>query len=163
MNKDIDLGYDPASLLGPLDMGRVQELQEYLQDCEMPVAFDLSYIKHLSKFHGGAPKKRCFKTAEGSEHHIECFLNFIDEKKDKEHGWYNVGVTWTLIEDRLNDYLVPFAALFGGDFLCFDYQTGGRPSVVVWLHADSSKDEPVTEFVAPNFDEFLTKLYEPQA
>jgi hypothetical protein len=65
------------------------------------------------------------------------------------------------MEDRLNDYLVPFAALGGGDMLCFDYENGGRPSVVVWLHEESRQDHPVTEYVAANFDEFLTKLYEP--
>src|ERR1700677_1296836 len=104
MNSEIDLGYDPSSLLGPLNMARVQELQQYLQDCDMPVVFDTSYIRHISNYHGGIPKKRCFKTAEGVEHVIERFLNFIDEKKDKELGWYNVGVAWTLMEDRLNDY-----------------------------------------------------------
>jgi hypothetical protein len=65
-----------------------------------------------------------------------------------------------MILDRLNDYLVPFAELFAGNFLCFDYEGGGRPKVVVWRHEDSRDESPYTEFVAANFDEFLTKLRE---
>ena len=161
MSAEIDLGYDSSSLLGPLDMQRVRKLEKYFQSSEMPVIFDPSYLQHLSKFHGGTPKKRCFRTAEGDEQVIDRFLNFVDHEADKENGWYNVGVTWSLIEDRLNDYLVPFAALGGGDMLCFNYEQGGNPIIVVWLHEESSEDQPVTDYVAANFDEFLTKLYEP--
>lgn len=160
MAAEVDLGYAPASLMGPLDMHSVQEVEKDFQDSGMPITFDPSYIEHLSKFHGGVPRKRCFQTSDGVEEVIDRFLNFVDHKADKANGWYNVAVTWTLIEDRLNDYLVPFAALGGGDMLCFDYEQGGRPSIVVWRHEESRQDHPVTDFVAANFDDFLTKLYE---
>jgi hypothetical protein len=160
MTSEIDLGYDPSSLVGPLELQRVRKLEKYLQDSEMPVVFDTSYVQHLYKYHGGVPKKRCFQTVEGDEQVIDRFLNFVDHKADEENGGYNVGVVWTLIEDRLNDYLVPFAALGGGDMLCFDYHPSGRPSVVVWRHEESRQDRPVTEFVAANFDDFLLKLYD---
>jgi hypothetical protein len=67
--------------------------------------------------------------------------------------------------DRINDYLIPFAVLFAGDMLCFDYEnvdseTGGRPHVVVWFHEESEEDAPVTQLVADNFDEFLSVLHE---
>jgi hypothetical protein len=162
MSEDADLGYDPASLAGPLDMNKVLETQNSFQGHGMTIEFDPAYLRHLSRHHGGAPRKRCFKSSEGVEYVIEYFLNFVDYKKDNKLGWYNVGVTWGLIMDRLNDYLIPFAALFAGDFLCFDYEKASRPSVVVWLHEESRQDHPVTEYVAANFDEFLTKLYEPQ-
>jgi hypothetical protein len=160
MAAEVDLGYDPSSLMRPLEMHRVQAVEKDFQDSDMPVIFDPSYIAHLSKFHGGVPRKRCFQTANEVEEVIDRFLNFVDHKVDKENGWYNVAVTWTLIEDRLNDYLVPFAALGGGDMLCFDYQQSRRPSVVVWRHEQSRQNRPVTEFVAANFDDFLHMLYE---
>jgi hypothetical protein len=160
MATEVDLGYDPSSLMGPLDMRRVQKVEKEFQDSEMPITFDPSYIEHLSRFHGGVPKKRCFQTDDGGEEVIDRFLNFVDHKVDKENGWYNVAVTWSQIEDRLNEYLMPFAALGGGNMLCFDYEQGGRPSIVVWRHEESGPDDPVTEFVAANFDDFLTKLYE---
>jgi len=160
MNQPADPGYNPASLVGPLDIQKVQQLEQYFRDSGMAVAFDPAYIEHLSMFHGGVPKKRCFKSVKGNDYVIERFLNFIDHKADKVLGWYNVEVTWGLIMDRLNDYLIPFADLFAGNFLCFDYEGGGRPKIVVWRHEDSRQDKPATEFVAANFDEFLTKLYE---
>lgn len=162
MNPEDDLGYDPASLVGPLDMNHLLGSQQAFQDREMPIIFDPSYIRHLSYYHGGIPKKRCFKAEDGKEYLIERFLHFADEKKgDKDRlGWYHVNVCWSMMIDRLNDYLIPFAVLFAGDMLCFNYEHGGRPSVVVWLHEESKEESPVTQLVAANFDEFLTKLYE---
>jgi len=159
----MNLGYNLASTVGPLNLERVRAVEKDFQDRDMPIVFDPSYIKHLSDFHGGVPTKRCFKSSKGIEDVIDRFLNFMDYKKNKEDqlGWYNVGVSWSLIVGRLNDYLIPFAALGGGDMLCFDHEKGGRPSVVVWRHEESREDHPVTEYVAANFDEFLTKLYEP--
>jgi hypothetical protein len=159
MRHDVDLGYDPDSLLGPLDMARVQQFQTYLHECGQSIEFDHAYINHISKYHGGVPRKRLFKTAQGGERTVERFLNFVDYKTDKQMGWYNVAVTWTQVEDRLNDFLIPFAVLLGGDLLCFDFTHPGRPSVVVWLHEESLQDAPVTEFVARDFDDFLAKLY----
>lgn len=161
MQSDIDdLGYDPSSLSGPLDLRRVEQVQNYFCESIEPMEFDKSYLRHLTKFHGGVPRRRCFMSVKGNDYVIERFLNFIDPKSDQTRGQYNVEVTWGLILDRLNDYLVPFAELFAGNFLCFDYEGGDRPKVVVWRHEDSREDHPVTELVASNFDDFLTKLYE---
>src|SRR5262249_22261643 len=120
MGHDIDLEYDPASLLGPLDMIRVQRFQQYLHDCGQQIEFDPAYISHLSKYHGGEPKKNQFSTVSGDERTIERFLNFVDHKADPQMGWYNVSVTWSQVDDRLNDFLIPFAVLLGGDLACFD-------------------------------------------
>jgi hypothetical protein len=162
MQPDLDdLGYDPSSLLGPLDMRRVEKFQKYISGAtDQHLEFDPAYLRHLAKYHGGRPKKSWFFSAKGNDYVIERFLNFIDPKSDDVLGEYNVEVTWGMICDRLNDYLIPFAELFAGNFLCFDYEGGGRPKVVVWRHEDSREERPATEFVAANFDEFLTKLQE---
>jgi hypothetical protein len=162
MTADIDdLGYSASSLLAPLDMRRVEKFQEYISGAnDQQLELDAAYLRHLAKYHGGVPKKRWFFSAIGNDYVIERFLNFIDPKSDEILGWYNVEVTWGLILDRLNDYLIPFALLFAGNYLCFDYEGGGRPKVVVWRHEDSREESPATEFVAANFDEFLTKLRE---
>jgi len=66
---------------------------------------------------------------------------------------------WSDTSDRLGGYLMPFAELAFGDMACFDYRQPGRPAVVVWFHEESEPDEePKTEFVAENFDEFLKLL-----
>jgi hypothetical protein len=159
MYEDIDLDYDPSTLVGPLDTDELEEFERFLEESGQPIQFDPAYLAHLSKFHGGVPAKRCFETAEGQHHVIERFLNFLDPKKDETLGWYNVNVTWSQMEDRLNEFLIPFATLFGGDMLCFDYEAGGRPAVVVWLHEESSEDHPATSFVAADFDAFLRTLH----
>lgn len=160
MSETIDLEYDPSTLLGPLDMSRVEKTQQQFRTLGMPVEFDDSYLQHLAAFHGGIPKKRCFSSQIGREYFIERFLNFVDHRQNRQAGWYSVGVTWTQIEDRLNEYLVPFALLFGGDFLCFDYEYEGRPRVVVWRHEESRANAPVADFVEENFDAFLRLLHE---
>jgi len=160
VSEEVDLGYDPSTFVGPLDMKELDEFRNFLEESGQPIHFDPAYLAHLTKFHGGVPAKRCFETVDGQHHVIERFLNFLDPKKDETLGWYNVNVTWTQMEDRLNEFLIPFAALFAGDMLCFDYEAGGRPSVVVWLHEESSEDHPVTSLVASDFDAFLRKLHE---
>jgi hypothetical protein len=109
MSEDFDLEYDPSTLQGPLDVGRVSEFESYLRDCDQPITFDKSYLAHLTRFHGGIPKKRCFRTPRGTQMAIERFLNFVDHKLDKLMGWYSVPVTWTQIEDRLNEFLIRMA------------------------------------------------------
>jgi hypothetical protein len=160
MAETMDLNYDLGTLLGPLDMSRVENVQTQFQRLGMPIDFDQSYLRHLSAYHGGVPKKRCFSSQSGRGYFIERFLNFIDHHQNPTLGWYNVSVTWTQIEDRLNEYLVPFAVLFAGDCLCFNYEYEGRPQVVVWLHEQSRQNAPVTDFVAANFDVFLLLLHE---
>lgn len=160
MSNDVNLGYDPSSLQGPLDRSRVVAFERYLSDSGQPITFDPAYLDHLARFHGGVPKKRCVRTRQGTELAIGRFLNFVDHKQEKVMGWYSVTVTWTQIEDRLNEFMIPFAALAGGDFLCFDHEKEGRPRVIAWFHEDSTADNPATEEVAENFDDLLTKLYE---
>jgi hypothetical protein len=63
---------------------------------------------------------------------------------------------WSQIEGRLNDYLCPFAALFAGDFLCFEY---GDSDTVLWDHEKSEEDSPVVIEVAPDFISFLKLLH----
>jgi hypothetical protein len=157
-----DLGYGATSIVGPLDMRCVLASQQGFQDRGMPITFDPSYIRHLKRFHGGVPRKRCFVATDGREYVIERFLHFADETKAERNQleWYHVNVSWGLMLDRLNDFLIPFAVLFAGDMLCFDYEHGVKPRVAVWLHEKSREDAPFVVYVAANFDEFLGKLYE---
>lgn len=161
MAHSVDLDYDPASLVGPLDLSAVREFEVWWLDHEFPFKLDESYIEHLSKFHGGRPRKKCFKTKAGRERVLDRFLNFVTDYKHSELGVYHVEVMRCNIEDRLTDFLLPFAVLFAGDLLCFDYSVSETPAVVVWLHEESARDDaPVTEPVAADFSKFLALLYE---
>lgn len=119
------------------------------------------YLEHIQQYNGGIPQMAVFKIPQtGSERLIRRMLCFIDDYQTSEYGVYDVEVVWSLVEDRLNEYLLPFAALFGGDLLCFDSSLSvDAPKVVVWDHELSEERAPITYDVAANFSEFLELLF----
>lgn len=124
--------------------------------------FDEEYSQHIQRFHGKKPIDRFFKTMAGKCLPIDRFLNYgnldlLDERWKKD---LNGNVILAMISDRLNIYLLPFAAMANGDFLCFDYEKGLPPSVVLWVQELSEEDEPHTEPVADTFNAFLSDLTE---
>ena len=125
-----------------------------------------SFKDFLSYGNGGSPKRSTL-TVGTEERVVERFLPLIDDpKQDPAQGQYDVSVVESQIgerlacdEDQTGCVLVPFAALFGGDFLCFDYR-GGRdePSVVIWDHETSDEFAPDTRDVADSFSAFVALL-----
>ena len=164
MSEQPDLKYDKSSYVGAFDESTLRKFEKWLNRngyFGWHFRFDDSYVSHLKKHHGGIPKLRCFRTTEGTEKVITRFQHFATLPPGSLLQDSAVETSWSLTSDRMGDNLMPFAHLFAGDMLCFDYSGGGRPSVVVWFHEQSPPDEePYTEFVAENFDEFLKKLYE---
>ena len=151
--KDVDLQYEPKSFAGSFVPGELKEFEGWFRESSKKrkgFAFDPSYVAHVKKYNGGIPGKPYFRTAKGTPHVVERFLNFADMKNSGVLAEYHVGAVWTSIEERLGAYLVPFAVLFSGDFLCFDYEAGGRPKVVVWFHEKSPPDEPVRRTSLPD-------------
>lgn len=154
-----DLHYDESTLLQPLDMNEVHRVEDWLRRSgEMIIPFDHEYLEHLTRFHGGVPALRVFDTQSGQDHLIERFYNFSVVERPDPLVDFKVFTVWSQIDDRLGPYLLPFAELFGGDILCFDYTNGFPPSVVVWLHDQSEPDTPVTDFVAETFNSLLELL-----
>ena len=67
-------------------------------------------------------------------------------------------------ENSFGYVLLPFAALFGGDFLVLDYREGnGAPSVARRDHERSDDLAPVADMVAPSFEAFVALLDGPAA
>ena len=163
MTKDIDLDYIPDSFAGPTDVASISTFCEWLHRIgNTKVYFDESYVQHMTQFNGGIPGKSCFKTNNGRERMITRFLNFAE--RDHPLIEYSVESTWSMLSgSRLGQHLMPFAELFAGDMLCFEYKAQSqRPRVVIWLHEESSDESgPVTELVAECFDAFLGMLYTP--
>ena len=122
--------------------------------------FDAEYAGHIKKFNGGKPINKYFRIRSGNIFPIDRFLNYSDTDllTDKNQKNLNANVVWSLIDDRLGIYLLPFAILPNGDFLCFDYESGVSPTVVLWSHELSNENEPHTEAVANNFAEFVFLL-----
>ena len=150
----VDLGFTPESCAGPVDYDEVAFTERVYE-----FHFDSVYIRLLEQCNGGVPKKRYFPVP-GNIKVIERFLCMVDDVSNNErHGRNDVGVVTTQIEDRFNGYMVPFASLFAGDYLCFDAEDSDPPKIVVWDHERSREGSPVTLPVADNFSAFLSLLY----
>jgi hypothetical protein len=162
--EDPDLSYDPKTFVGQFDESALRKFEAWLNRngyFKGRFKFDPSYVAHLKSHHGGVPRKRCFNTVDGVDKVVDRFLHFADLENDNPLADYAVEQMWSFASDRFGGFLMPFAILFAGDMLCFDYSRPGRPRIVVWFHEQSPPDEaPYTEFVAENFDEFLGKLHE---
>ena len=154
-----DLNYDPNSFAGPFNESELRSFENWLHASGFDkINFDPSYVSHLKSFHGGMPGKRYFVTAAGTDDAVERFLNFLAYRSGHRLVEYSVECTWSNINDRLTDSQMPFAELFAGDYLCFDFETGNPGKVVMWFHELSREGKPHTEFVANSFEEFLDML-----
>jgi len=62
-------------------------------------------------------------------------------------------------EDIVGINVVPIAALFAGDFLCFDFRLNSiEPAVSVWNHETSDEFSPDLTEISSSFIEFLDLL-----
>jgi hypothetical protein len=124
---------------------------------ELP--FSQTYVDFLIDTNGGVPVRKYFFLNK-NEKVVERMLSVVDRHRESPIGAYDVEVVWSQIEGRLDDSLMPFAALFGGDFLCFLYEGHAEPKVVLWDHERSREDAPVLTPVASTFLAFAEMLHE---
>lgn len=154
MGTDIDLGFQPGTEAPPVRRADVARLEEMLG-----LELDRGYLEFLGRHNGGAVRRNRFDLR-GDTKVVERFLCVTPDYADNPRfGRYDVGVVWSQIEGRLNDFLVPVAALYPGDFLCLDYERGTPGRVVLWNHELSEENAPHLTPVADNFEEFLKLLY----
>lgn len=159
MDQQVELHYNPETFAGPFNDDVLARFEDWLHASgQNAIHFGKSYVEHLRKFHGGVPGKRYFRIPAGGAHVLTRFLNFLPARSGHPLQSYSVQCMWSAIDDRLGDRLMPFAELFNGDMLCFDFKGLGEPEVVVWDHELSHHDSPRTEFVAKTFEEFLQML-----
>lgn len=153
MSKELE--FEAGTGAGELDYDYVADKEE-MTGLEFPPEF----LEFLERQNGGIPKKKYFRV-DGKTKVLERFLCLAADYDDNKYGDYDIGVVWSDIEDRLNEYLLPFALVFAGDFLCFNYEENEEtPSVVLWHHEFSEEDEPFTTYVADSFSDFLKMLSE---
>ncbi|MDM5187369.1 SMI1/KNR4 family protein [Bacillus sp. DX4.1] len=150
------------SKLQPPSDELIQSFEKY---CEIKLPDD--FIDFLKTYNGSIPITNVF-THKNHEFLIERFLCLLSNpEEDTENGWYDIEVVLSQIDTRLTDdedltgvHVIPFAALFAGDFLCLDFREKEIPSVVVWYHEESEELNPETSEVANNFSSFLSMLKE---
>jgi hypothetical protein len=158
------IDYVPGSSVGSFDPVACKRFEKWLQTGYPNIVFDSDYIQHIQSTNGGIPVQNLFMTSRGHERLIERVMHFKDLPAEHPLDADGVEVAHTLVgmSEAFDDQLIPFASLFAGDLLCFDFRNldaGNKPPVVVWLHEESDIDNPATDYVAPSFREFVKMLY----
>ena len=149
-----DIEFEPQGCAGSVGYKELAYTERAYEFHFAPV-----YVRMLERCNGGVPSKMYFPVP-GNIKVIERFLCVIDDiRADERHGRNDMGVVTPEVENRMSDAMVPFAALFAGDYLCFDAEDSDPPKIVVWDHERSRAGSPVTLPVAANFSNFLTLLY----
>ena len=149
------------SIIYPLPTDALLQEREVAWRVKLPD----DYKEFIKKENGVIPLKRYFHF-ENNEKVIDRFLAILAISGEKTEEDYDIGVVSTqlegrivLDEDNVGMQLIPIAALFGGDFVCLNYvEDSENPSICIWYHEESYELEPVIEFLANNFTEFLAML-----
>lgn len=139
-----------------------------IKDFEMfhRVTLPKSFVDFINVYNG-AVLDDFVVMVEGKERLVERFLCIMDDPQIIPHvGIYDISVVIAQIEERLTDNeellgteIIPFAVVFGGDFLCLDFRNQtSEPSIILWDHNESDELEPVTYFVASSFSKFFALM-----
>ena len=120
------------------DVNEIKEF-EIQKGCKLPRDLRLCIIAN----NGGRPERKVFDTAVSKGRMIKKLLSLNYD--DVENIWdaYNV-------MQQENKKLVPFASDPGGNFICFNKDSG---EIYLWLHETNT-----AEYVAESFKDFLDKL-----
>jgi SMI1-KNR4 cell-wall len=121
------------------------------------LTFEPAFLDFLKSNNGGSPKKKFFPLGKNVKV-VQFFLSLVPNYQDSPFGQVDIGVVWSSICDRLNDWLIPFAAVHGGDFLCFNHKKPGAAQIVLWDHEKSREAKPKVTVVADSWAAFLVLL-----
>ncbi|MBB1282542.1 SMI1/KNR4 family protein [Pseudoalteromonas sp. SR41-1] len=130
------------------------------------VNLPFSYREFILKFNGASPEEVIIRV-NSEDRVLERFLIVSEDKNlDSSFMQYEIKVVMAQIEERLTDNedlvgaeTLPFAYLFGGDFLCLDFKEDTiNPKVVIWDHNESEELSPVFYKAFDNFQEFLNAM-----
>jgi hypothetical protein len=148
----VPIDFVPGSVGEPLEDAELRETEDLIGR-----ALPARFVELLRRTNGGVPVQRYFSLGDNVKV-VERFLCVVRRCPENEAtAEYHVGAAWSQVVDRLMGQ-VPFAALFPGDFLCFDYNQGEPLPVVWWNHDKSREDRPHLTPVAPSLAEFLKML-----
>jgi hypothetical protein len=133
---------------------------DYIDETEdmMELEFTLEFLEFLENHNGGVPVRKYFKLGSNTKVVQRFLCIYADFQDNSEFGQTDIGVIWTQIENRLSEFQMPFALVYPGDFLCFDFEPADEPTIVLWIHDESYEGHPVTLPVADTFKQFLGML-----
>ncbi|AQY49783.1 hypothetical protein PWEIH_02222 [Listeria weihenstephanensis FSL R9-0317] len=124
---------------------------------EHDIRFSTEYRKFLLNYNGGYPDKSTFKI-KGEDGEYESILNVlygIGEMYD------NLEKNFDIFDELVDVGFVPIADDPGGNQICISINKENYGAIYFWEHELGNEDELENLFyIAANFDEFLTNLYE---
>ncbi|MDP1509333.1 SMI1/KNR4 family protein [Paenibacillus sp. SEL3] len=151
------------SIIFPLpDSNLIMRVEENFE-----IKFPNDFINFISKNNGAIPITRFFEY-KSNRYVVDRFLCLLDNPGEHDKGMYDIKVVFSQLDERiLSDgditgaELVPFAALFAGDFVCLDFsESKTDPVICIWYNEESDEYDPVTEKIADNVNSFLDMLEE---
>jgi hypothetical protein len=150
-----ELSFEPDSVGPPLNNAHVQEVADYLE-----LDFDPDFLALLARHNGGVPHQKFFRFHDNEKVVTRILCLVDDEAEGEECQDFDIEVAQVELDEILEDGLLPFAVIYAGDYLCFDYRNGlDRPRIVLLDHERSTSGKPHTMPVAAHFAEFLNMLH----
>jgi hypothetical protein len=133
---------------GAVDMSQVNKIEEALG-----VNLPKDYIECARINNGGYPSKEAFDFGTRTEVVFNRLLSFHESKNN-----YIVSV-FNGLRELLTDEIYPFASDPFGNYLCFDYSSGGKSAVIVFWDHELAPEKAISK-VCNTFTELLEKLYD---
>jgi cell wall assembly regulator SMI1 len=132
--------------------GELQEAEVQRVEQALGATFPEDYRACVKKCHGGRPRDNNFSFVDPKVGRMEsCLAVLLSFSEDDIE---NIVETHRRLQPYLPTGVIPIADDGGGDFVCLQYATQARPSVVYWHHGDRS----VTP-LSDSFSGFLGMLY----
>lgn len=152
--------YDEESIITPCPTDELLKLKEQKWKIILPK----SYKEFIKKMNGISPIDAVISYNDHKEKISQFFC--ILEQVENSDGWLDISVISSPIierlvydEDRIGVDVLPIAKLDYGNYLALDYhKNNNEPFVCVWDYEESGDFEPITYFVAENFEAFIDSL-----
>lgn len=152
--------FDEESIIKPSPTDELLKLKEQKWKITLPD----SYKDFIKKMNGIIPMDAVISYNDRKEKISRFFC--ILEQVENSDGWLDISVISSPIierliydEDRIGVDVLPIAKLDYGNYLALNYhEIKNEPYVCVWDYEDSGDFEPITYFVAENFEAFINSL-----
>src|SRR5580765_667620 len=137
-----NMEFEPNTTLPP----PTDELIRWFED-EYRVKLPDDYLAALKAGNGAIPVRKVFRNGRVLERML-CLIPYPEN--DDVYGWYDLTAVISQLDTRLtNDEnligmnIIPFGALFAGDFVCLDFRHNTRsPHIAAWDHERSEPFKP---------------------
>lgn len=112
---------------------------------------------------GEIPQQNLFDLIENNEKTIlvmGVLFHFLEDKSESGFYSYNILETYLTRQHLLPPQVIPFSEDPGGNYIAFDFSKTPDIPTIVFVDHEAVGEENWVSYVAANFTEFLSLLYE---